>query len=95
MLAMINLEQRFAPDILRDLADRVRTRRKERGYSQQRFAERAGVSLGSYKRFEQCGEIALRSLVAIGLALGCEEDFDALFAKRGYSSIKEVIEDAR
>ena len=92
---MINLEQRFTPDILRDIADRVRARRKEHGYTQQRFADRAGISLGSYKRFEQCGEISLRSLVAIGLALGCEDDFDLLFAKRGYSSIKEVIEDAR
>lgn len=92
---MIDLEQRFTPDILQDIAHRVRARRKERGYSQQRFADRAGMSLGSYKRFEQCGEISLRSLVAIGFALGCEDDFDLLFAKRAYSSIEEVIEDVR
>lgn len=92
---MIDLEQRFAPDLMRNIADRVRARRKERGYSQQRLSERAGVSLGSYKRFERCGEISLRSLVAIALALGCEDEFDGLFAKPGYSSIDEVIQDVR
>lgn len=92
---MINLEQKFAPDIMRELAQRVRKRRKEHGLTQQDLASRAGMSYGSYKRFEQQGEISLRSLVGIALALGCEDEFDLLFARRGYRSIEEVIADAR
>ena len=92
---MIELDQKFAPEIQREIAARVRARRKELGLSQQRLAERAGVSFGSYKRFEQCGEISLRALVSIALALGSEGEFDELFAKRGYTSIEEVLEDAR
>lgn len=59
------------------------------------MASKAGMSLASYKRFEQIGSIAFDSLVRIGLALGCESDFDELFAKRAYSSIEEVINDSR
>ena len=92
---MIALEQKFAPEIMTELAQRVRSRRKERGLNQQQFAARAGMSFGSYKRFEQCGEISLRSLIGIALALGCENEFDDLFAKQGYSSIEEVINDVR
>lgn len=33
----------------------------------------------------------LWALIKISFALGCENDFDTLFAKKGYSSIQEVI----
>ena len=33
----------------------------------------------------------LSALIEISFALGCENDFDTLFAKKGYSSIQEVI----
>lgn len=33
----------------------------------------------------------LLALIKISFALGCENDFDDLFAKKGYSSIQEVI----
>ena len=60
--------------------------------TQAELASRSGMSLSSYKRFEQTGEIALSSLVKITFALGCEDDFDQLFARKGYSSIQEVID---
>lgn len=51
------------------------------------------MSLGSIKRFERTGEISLSSLIKIAFALGCEDDFEELFAKRGYASIQEVIDE--
>lgn len=33
----------------------------------------------------------LSALIKISFALGCENDFDTLFAKKGYSSIQEII----
>ena len=33
----------------------------------------------------------LSALIKISFALGCETDFDTLFAKKGYSSIQEFI----
>lgn len=61
--------------------------------SQAALSSRSDVSLGSLKRFEQTGEISLSSLIKIAFALGCEDDFDCLFAKKGYASIQEVIDE--
>ena len=53
------------------------------------------MSLGSLKRFEREHQISLESLVKLAFALDCEDDFDELFSKRGYTSIEEVIADAK
>lgn len=88
---MINFEQRTSTDIILDVAKRARARRKELELTQSELAKRAGVSLASYKRFEQKGLIAFQSLAAIAIALGCDSDFDGLFRRRAYRSIDEVV----
>ena len=59
--------------------------------SQQKLADRSGVSLGSVKRFEQTGEISLSSLLKIAMVLDCLKDFEKLFEKPEYKSIEEII----
>lgn len=90
ILSMNNIYLLKSPgDVNKDIAKRVRERRKEKKLSQVRLSERSNVSLGSLKRFERTGEISLSSLVKIAFALGCEDDFDSLFARKGYSSIQD------
>lgn len=91
---MINLDQQTPSEIAAALAQRVRARRKELKLTQAQMSRKAGMSLGSYKRFEQTHQISLESLIRVSIALSCEGDFDALFAKRQYASIQDVI-DAR
>ena len=91
---MIHLTSKTPDVIQKELAERVRVRRRELRYSQAELARRSGVSLGSLKRFEREHEISLASLVKLSIALGCREDFDALFARQRFSSIEEVIADA-
>lgn len=88
---MINLDQQTPPEIAAAIAQRVRARRKELKLTQAQMSRKAGMSLGSYKRFEQTHQISLESLIRISIALDCEDDFDALFAKRQYASIQDVI----
>lgn len=88
---MIDFEQKTPGEIGASVAARVRARRKELGLTQQQLSSKAGMSLTSYKRFEQKGLVAFDSLIRIAIALGYEDDFDSLFAKRGYFSIEEVI----
>lgn len=92
---MIDFDQKTPPEILGEIAERVRARRKEYGFTQARMAKRAGMSLASYKRFEREHKISLESLVKLAIALDCESDFDGLFERKGYASIEEVIADAR
>lgn len=90
---MIILDQQTPPEIAEAIAGRVRKRRKEQKLTQAQLAKKAGVSLGSFKRFEQQHEISLISLIKISIALGCENDFQELFSKRTYASIQEVIDE--
>ncbi|MGP1570183.1 MAG: helix-turn-helix domain-containing protein [Eubacteriales bacterium] len=78
-----------------DLASKVKKRRKEKKITQAMLSRMADVSLGSIKRFERLGEISLSSLIKIAFALGYEDDFDNLFARKAYSSIQEVIDEGK
>lgn len=94
ILAMMDYTILKSPDeINQEIVKRMRDRRKEKKLTQANLSERSNVSLGSLKRFEQTGEISLSSLIKIAFALGCEDDFNNLFAKKGYSSIQEVIDE--
>jgi transcriptional regulator with XRE-family HTH domain len=70
-----------AHDVLKEIAVRFKARRLSMDLTQEELAVRAGVSLGSLKRFERTGLIALETLLRIAVALRCLDDFDALAAK--------------
>lgn len=67
-------------EVMQEIATRAKDQRLEQNLTQEGLALRSGVSLGSIKRFERTGEISLKSLIDIALALGCLDDFDTLFA---------------
>ena len=78
-----------------DVAKREKERRRRLGITQEALARKAGVSLGSLRRFEQTGDISFASLVSLCYALGCSDDLAALFSAPAYRSIQEVIDEAR
>lgn len=59
--------------------------------TQEEFAKKTEVSLGSIKRFENTGEISLFSLTKIAIILDCDDDFMKLFSKKHYNSIEEIL----
>jgi transcriptional regulator with XRE-family HTH domain len=75
------------------IAQRIRSIRKRQKLSQERLSEKSGVSLGSLKRFERSGEIALMSLTKIAIALNCEDELLNLFVEQPFLSIQEVIDE--
>ena len=93
---MINLTSIKLPgEVLLEIAKRESNIRKQKKISQNELAKMTGVSLGSIQRFEQTGKISLESLVKIAFALHCEKDFDSLFSHRGYTSLKEVLNERK
>jgi transcriptional regulator with XRE-family HTH domain len=78
----------------RRIAADEKRRRKSLGLTQQELAKKAGVSLGSLKRFEQQGEIALASLLRLAMALDALNDFLDLFNHSTYQSIEDVLNDS-
>ncbi|MDO4285471.1 MAG: helix-turn-helix domain-containing protein [Eubacteriales bacterium] len=87
---MLN-QLKYPKEIARDIAAREKKFRRERRLTQQELSARAGVSLGSLKRFEQSGEISFVSLLKIATVLDELDAFDTLFTRTEYHSIEEVL----
>lgn len=80
------------PDsLMSGIAERVKQRRLEKGWTQKMLAAKAGLSLPSYRRFESLGEIPLRSLVMLAFALDMTDEFETLFHSRTYHSIDDIL----
>jgi hypothetical protein len=60
--------------------------------TQQSLSLRAGISLGSLKRFEGAGEISLKGMVRLAFALRMESDVAELFRARQKASMDELLE---
>jgi len=67
-------------EMVKHLALRAKFKRLSLNMSQKTLSERSGVSYGVLKKFEQTGQISLKSLLKIALSLGTLEDFYDLFA---------------
>lgn len=80
-----------AADVARLLADRVRALRLQQGWTQAEAAERAAMSLASYKRFERSGAIPLAALLRVAVALGRLSDFEAILAAPALRSLDEAL----
>jgi len=88
---MYFLNQKSPTEISEVVVNNMKTKRKKMKLSQQKLAEKSGVSLASVKRFENKFEIAFTSLIKLAIALDCESDLENLFKQKTYSSINEVI----
>ena len=75
-----------------EIATLFKKRRLLLDITREGLAKRSGVSLGSLKRFEQTGEISLKSLLKLALVVERLDDFDQLFKEReNISSIDELL----
>lgn len=88
---MYSLNQKSPSEISGIVAKNLKVKRKKMKFSQEKLAERSGVSLASVKRFENKFEISFTSLIKLATALDCESDLEDLFRTKTYSSINEVI----
>ena len=88
---MIEIDRKTPGEIQLGMAEKIRSIRKRKGLSQEKLAKKSGVSLGSLKRFESSGEISLRSLIKISIALGIDDELIHIFDNAPFSSIEEII----
>jgi transcriptional regulator with XRE-family HTH domain len=89
---MLPIELQTPRDVARSLAHRVKTLRLDRGWTQQEIAERAGLALATYRRFERTGRISLERLLKIAAILDARAGFDQLFALPSARSLAELEE---
>ena len=90
---MLSFLPKTPTDVMHELSTKFKERRKSLGLTQTGLATRSGVSLGSLKRFEGSGQIALESLLKLALVLECLEDFSDVCCEEQerFGSIEEVL----
>ena len=88
---IIQLTIRSDIEIAKELALRVKQRRLELNLTQLGLAKRSGVNIETYRKFERTGEISLRKLIKIAIAISAEADFEMLFHQRKYESMSDVL----
>jgi transcriptional regulator with XRE-family HTH domain len=66
-------------------------RRLELNLTQNGLSARADVNIATYRKFERTGEISLRNLVKIALALNSIDEFQLLFGQKQYQSINDLL----
>jgi transcriptional regulator with XRE-family HTH domain len=91
---MLPIELQTPRDMARTLARRVRALRLDRGWTQEEIAERAGLSLATYRRFERTGRISLERLLKLAVILDARAGFDQLFLRSPARSLAELEERA-
>ena len=66
-------------DVMQRTAQRAKALRLEQNITQQEFADKVGIAVGTVKRFEKTGEVQFNHLLRIALVLGRLDDFKTLF----------------
>src|SRR5271156_5878087 len=80
-----------AHEILTEIARRVQDARIQAGLRQKDLAEKAGVSLGTLRRFERSGDVGMETVVKVAIALDKEREFLVLFPPSDPRSLDEVL----
>jgi transcriptional regulator with XRE-family HTH domain len=88
---ILSLIEKMPDVILNNVAQRVKQRRLEAEFTQKELAQRAGIPLSTYRRFERTGEVAFRSLLMLGVALNMTDEFDTLFSQKIYKNIDDLL----
>lgn len=90
---MLSINIQTPSSVMQVLKDNFRQARLLQQLTQEGLSTRSGVTLGSIKRFENSGEISLKSLLKLAVVLECLNDFVnvAIPTPIKVSSIDELI----
>ena len=75
---------------MQQLAERLKTRRLEKGLSRQALAENSGVPAPTIARFEQQYTISMRQYIDLAIALGYVDQLKVLMQEPIYKTMEEL-----
>lgn len=87
---MYSFEQISSAELMQQLADRVKSRRLERGLSRQALSELSGVPAPTIARFEQHYAISMRQYVDLVAALGYTDQLQEIMREPRYKTMEEL-----
>ena len=77
-------------EVVGELSERCRATRLSQNMTQQEAAERAGIPLRTYRRFEQEGQVSLERFVAVLRALNRVVELETLLAPLPVRDLREL-----
>ncbi len=77
-------------ELFRELVERCRATRLRQNRTQKEAAERAGIPLSTYRRFEQSGQLSLERFVAVLHALNEVAAIEQLLAPPPVNDLNEL-----
>ena len=90
MLLMYSFGQISSGELMQQLAERLKTRRLEKGLSRQALAELSGVPAPTIARFEQQHAISMRQYLDLAIALGYADQLQVLMQEAIYKTMEEL-----
>lgn len=81
--------------IATELAVRVRNRRLAQNLTLEGLARRSGVALGTLKKFERTGQIALVSFIRLVITLKDEAALENLLLEQKFETLDEVLQSGK
>lgn len=79
-------------EITLEIAARLKSRRLAQQLTQEGLARRSGVPLGTLKKFERSGRIALLSFIRLAITLQDEGALENLLREEKYASLDELLQ---
>lgn len=79
-------------DMTIELSTRLKNRRLAQGLTQEGLARRSGVALGTLKKFERSGQIALVSFIRLVVTLKDEAALENLLLEQKFETLDQVLE---
>jgi transcriptional regulator with XRE-family HTH domain len=79
-------------DIAAEIANRLRGRRLAQNLSLEGLARRSGVALGTLKKFERTGQIALVSFIRLVICLKDEAALESLLLEQKFETFDEILQ---
>lgn len=87
---MYEFEQISAGELMAQLAQRLQSRRLEKGWSRQTLADLSGVPAPTIARFEQHHAISLRQYIDLAIVLGYADPLKELMKEPIYKTMEEL-----
>ena len=87
---MYEFEQISSVELMAQLAQRLQSRRLEKGLSRRALADLSGVPAPTIARFEQHYAISMRQYVDLALALGYTDQLTMLMKEPIYKTMEEL-----
>lgn len=92
---MISFSIMPSEDIVAELAGRIKNRRLSLNLTLEGLSQRSGVPLGTLKKFERSGQIALVSFVRLVVALKDEAALERLLLEQEFETLDEILQSGR